>query len=119
MELCLRIRTYALIEGGWDRALARRAFAPDLPTEIVRRRAKGGVTVHLRNILRRNAPFIREMLLDGVLVREGLLDKQRLELCLSAQGGLKDAAFAEVAVDHISTEAWLRSWSEQRQLAAA
>ena len=26
MELCLRIPTYVLTEGGWDRAVARRAF---------------------------------------------------------------------------------------------
>src|SRR5581483_7615216 len=41
MELCLRIPTYVLTQGGWDRAVARRAFYDDLPPEIRNRRHKG------------------------------------------------------------------------------
>ena len=48
VELCLRIPTYVLTHGGWDRAVARRAFYDDLPPEIRNRRHKGGIEEHLR-----------------------------------------------------------------------
>ena len=74
VELCLRIPTYVLIRSGRDRALARRAFKRDLPAEIVRRQAKGRADQHVRNILDANLTFVREMLLDGLLVRPGLVE---------------------------------------------
>ena len=46
VELCLRIPTYVLIRSGRDRALARRAFAADLPAEIVRALPKGRADQH-------------------------------------------------------------------------
>ena len=49
MELCLRIPTYVLTHGGWDRAVARRAFYHDLPPQIRNRRNKGGIEEHLRS----------------------------------------------------------------------
>ena len=110
VELCLRIPTYLLIESGWDRALARRAFERDLPTQIVRRRAKGRVDQHMRNILDANLDFVREMLLDGLLVQHGLLDRRALELYLTRERSPADFQYGEILQEHLCTEAWLRSW---------
>lgn len=110
VELCLRIPTYHLIRGGRDRALARRAFEADLPREIVRRYAKGRADRNVRNILDANLPFIRELLLDGQLVRRGLLDRASLELYLSRDSSPADFEYNEILYEHVSTEAWLRTW---------
>jgi asparagine synthase (glutamine-hydrolysing) len=110
VELCLRIPTYLLIESGEDRALARRAFANDLPEEIVRRRAKGRADQHIRNIMDANLDFVRELMLDGLLVREGILNREALELYLSRDRSPADFQYGEILQAHLCTEAWLRSW---------
>jgi asparagine synthase (glutamine-hydrolysing) len=110
VELCLRIPTYHLIDGGHDRALARRAFQSDLPRQIVGRYAKGRADQSLRNILDANLPFVRELLLDGLLVRNGLLDRANLEVYLSRDHSPADFQYNEILYEHVSTEAWLRKW---------
>lgn len=42
VELCLRIPTYLQVYGGYDRALARRAFMNEVPREIIMRLWKEG-----------------------------------------------------------------------------
>lgn len=110
VELCLRIPTYLLIRGGRDRALARRAFASDLPAQIVRRTAKGRADQHIRNVLDANLSFMRELLLDGLLVQHGLLDRETLELYLTRGRSPADFQYTEILQEHACTEAWLRSW---------
>jgi asparagine synthase (glutamine-hydrolysing) len=111
VELCLRIPTYVLIRSGRDRALARRAFADDLPAEIVRRYAKGRADQHYRNILDANLPFVRKLLLDGVLVQKGFLNRANLDLYLTRDRSPADFQYNEILQEHVCTEAWLRSWT--------
>lgn len=111
VELCLRIPTYLLIRGGHNRALARRAFAGDLPGEIVRRYGKGRADQYVRNILDANLPFLREFLLDGLMVKRGLLDRANLERYLSERDSPADAQYNEILQEHLCTEAWLRKWN--------
>lgn len=118
VEVALRTPTYVLVRGGWDRALARYAFRNDVPRAILMRQTKGGVEEHARAILLRNATFVRGLLLEGLLVREGLVDRAKLEGVLARNPGRTGSRNLEL-YDYISMEAWLRSWQEQRQLAAA
>jgi asparagine synthase (glutamine-hydrolysing) len=118
LELCMRIPVYTLIDGGWDRAIARRAFENRLPPEIVRRRAKGGSTRSVRMLYEHNLPFIRELMLDGFLVRERLLDRKKLEMHLRPGQPTHSIAFGEILIEHLCTEAWLRSWNRPGVLAA-
>jgi asparagine synthase (glutamine-hydrolysing) len=110
VELCLRIPTYVLIRSGRDRALARLAFANDLPAEIIARYAKGRADHHSRNILDANLTFVRELLLDGVLVQKGLLNRANLELYLTRDRSPADFQYNEILQEHLCTEAWLRTW---------
>lgn len=110
VELCLRIPTYLLIESGRDRALARRAFERDLPAEIVRRQAKGRADQHMRNILDGNLEFVRELLLDGLLVKQGFLNRTALEVYLDRKRSPADFQYNEILQEHVCAEAWLRSW---------
>jgi asparagine synthase (glutamine-hydrolysing) len=111
MELCLRIPSYVWISGGRDRAIARRAFANVLPPEIARRTQKGAIDRHNRRLLDRNAAFIREMLLDGMLVNAGLLDREKLALYMSPDTSSTGYEYNEVLRQHLCTEVWLRRWS--------
>ena len=110
VELCLRLPTYLLISSGLDRALARRAFEGDLPGEIVRRKAKGRADQHVRNILDANLELVREMLLDGLLVSRGLLNRKVLERYLTRESSPADFQYSEILQEHLCTEAWLRTW---------
>jgi len=118
MELCLRIPIYVLTHGGWDRAVARRAFYDDLPPEIRNRRHKGGIEEHLRLTLEHNRPFLRELLLNGVLVREGIIDRARLAEVLSGRATPVATGPGEV-LEYAGIEAWLGRWGAMVRRAAA
>ena len=109
MELCLRIPIYVLTQGGWDRAIARRAFYDDLPAEVRNRRHKGGIEEHLRLTLEHNRGFLRELLLDGSLVREGIVDRAKLAEVLSGKATRIAAGPGEL-LEYAGTEAWLDRW---------
>lgn len=109
IELCLRLPTYRLTQGGRGRALVRQAFASDLPPEIAARRSKGSIEDHLRTVLARNLRWVREMLLDGELVARGLLDRQKVEAALSDRPQAATVHVTEIH-GHIAVEAWLRRW---------
>jgi len=79
MELCLQVPTYLLIKGGKERALAREAFSDHVPSQIIRRRDKGSIVAHTTQMLRRDEPFVRELLLDGVLAGAGIIDPDTLK----------------------------------------
>lgn len=112
IELCLRLPTYVLTHGGRGRALARQAFAADLPAEIANRRSKGGLEEHASLILLRNLDFVRSLLLDGELVRHGVLDRAKVEEALSGRPTTLAAHLVEIHTC-IGIEAWLQCWSRR------
>ncbi len=118
LELCLRVPVHVLTLGGWDRAIARRAFYSELPAEVANRRNKGGIERHVREIFERNVTFMRELLLDGALVREGVVDRKKLATALSGKASRLRASAGEL-LDFVGTEAWLRRWGSQERRAAA
>jgi asparagine synthase (glutamine-hydrolysing) len=119
METCLRIPTYILSTGGRDRAIARHAFEKELPRQIFTRRTKGLIDSLLMQLLRNNLSFVRELMLEGLLVKEGLLDRRRVETVLEDRHGMVGPEAMELVAFHLSTEAWLRSWISSGRRAAA
>lgn len=118
-ELTLRLPTYVLGWGGWDRAIERAAFEKDVPTQIIRRRSKGNSDNLSRQLTESNIGFIRELLLDGMLAREGILDRGKLEafFCGPRIGARKE--YGEIYTTRLSVEAWLHRWRDPRSRAAA
>jgi asparagine synthase (glutamine-hydrolysing) len=119
VEACLRIPTYVLIHGGWDRAIARRAFEPFVPAEIIHRRSKGGAGRLMKEIVEKNIGFLRELLLDGVLVKERLLDRPKLEAFLCGHRSAASLEYNELLISRINPEVWLRRWQDLSRQAAA
>ena len=109
VELCLRLPTYVLTSGGQGRALARRAFAPDLHHDIATRRSKGGMEEHVKAVLLSNLDFARAMLLEGELARRGLIDRNKVELLLSDKPTTLAAPMGHIHA-LIGVEAWLTRW---------
>jgi asparagine synthase (glutamine-hydrolysing) len=118
MELCLRIPVHILTLNGWDRSIARRAFYNELPREVANRKSKGGIDQHTRKILDLNIGFMREMLLDGALVREGLVERKKLAAVLSGKPSTVQHGVVELQ-ELLGHEAWLSRWRNQAWRAAA
>jgi asparagine synthase (glutamine-hydrolysing) len=110
VELCLRIPTYVLTHGGRGRGLARRAFAGDLPPEVTNRRAKGGMEEHILAVLLDNREFTKGLLLDGELVRRGLIARERTEALMNSDATTLAGRSGEIH-NCLALEAWLRHWS--------
>lgn len=111
MEACLRIPSYIWITGGRDRSIARRAFMDVLPHAIIRRTQKGLADRFNRRMFDRNAAFLREMLLDGLLVKAGLLDRTKLEEFMRVDSTSEGFEYNQVLRHHLCTEIWARRWS--------
>lgn len=119
IELCLQIPSYVLTYGGIDRALARQAFEDTVAPDIITRTTKGATTGYFNRLLVRNLPSLREYLLPGILVSEGLLDKQRIEMALSEPSLVRDSNLLFPMLMAFRAELWLRSWISDAQQAAA
>ncbi len=109
VELFLRIPIHLHAEGGRDRGLARRAFAREVPAPILQRLWKDRAPGFHSEVLVRNLDFIREILLDGVLVKEGLLDRAAVERAL-APGPAKTEVLPVEIYRHLDVEVWARRW---------
>jgi asparagine synthase (glutamine-hydrolysing) len=109
LEAVLRIPTWLLTLGGWDRALARRAFQHEVPRPIITRRTKGGQEEHAKSILVRNITFARELLLSGKLAGAGILDRTLLGEVLSGRPTRVPTSNVELYAC-LSVEAWVRKW---------
>lgn len=110
MELTLRIPLYVLRAGGRDRGLARRAFSDELPKEIVLRRSKGTGEDALQASVIRKVGMLRELLLDGYLVRQGYLSRSKLREVLEPTMPTKFKSTASVLLNCLVVEWWVRTW---------
>jgi asparagine synthase (glutamine-hydrolysing) len=110
LELCLSIPASVLTLGGRDRGLARAAFAERLPASVRERRSKGELGAYYGQIAAASLPLLRTYLLDGELVRRGLLDRTRLEPWLTREHLIWRGDYPAL-MSFAVVEAWARHWS--------
>jgi asparagine synthase (glutamine-hydrolysing) len=110
LELCLRIPTYTLLRGGIDRALERAAFRDCVPEPIIRRENKGSIGTAFMSKVRESLPFIRDLLLDGVLVRERIIVRASLESYLAANRPMNPKVLWPF-LSCMAAEVWARKWA--------
>lgn len=108
VELCLRIPSWMWCEGGRDRAVARHAFADLLPVPIVERRLKGTPDGFIVRLFDENRDVIRDMLLNGMLARQGLLDRDAIARVIGKPGPLIGLEFFRIMAI-LDVEMWARS----------
>jgi asparagine synthase (glutamine-hydrolysing) len=110
IELCLRIPTYLLLHNGRSRSLARSAFKNHIPIEICDREDKGSITSTVTSQIRGNEAFVREILMDGVLVREHIIERETVDRCIVNREPLR-ATDVRPLLACIAAEVWYRSWN--------
>ncbi|WP_157995550.1 asparagine synthase-related protein [Peristeroidobacter soli] len=109
MELFLRIPVDVHFQGGRERGLAREAFAQDVPAEIIRRHWKDRAPGFIDRLVERHRSFLRELLLDGVLVEARLLNRKAVEAALSERVS-KSPVYPGELLRHLDVEVWARTW---------
>ena len=119
IELCLQIPSYVLTYGGIDRALVRDAFRERIPEAIVARTSKGGTTSYIHRQLADCRPALREFLMDGVLVRQGVLDRAKTESSLTEANLLRNPYLLFPMLTALRAEAWSRTWAVEAWNSAA
>jgi asparagine synthase (glutamine-hydrolysing) len=125
LELALRTPAHLHCKFAQDRAVARAAFAEALTPEILLRGlGKGGPGLWAKEVVENNSGFLREFLLEGILVRRRLIDRSKLETVLSPRI-VKSTVIVGDIFAKLYIEAWLRAWQTietlpagQRELAA-
>ncbi|MGB6308789.1 MAG: asparagine synthase-related protein [Steroidobacteraceae bacterium] len=119
LESVLQMPAYLHFRFAQDRAVARAAFADLLPPEILQRGlGKGGPGSWAKEVVERNSGFLREFLLEGILVGRGLVDRTKLEAALSCRI-VKSTVLVGDILAKLYIEAWLRSWSAAEAAAVA
>ncbi|MEW5687664.1 MAG: asparagine synthase C-terminal domain-containing protein [Pseudomonadota bacterium] len=109
LEACLGLPVWRLLDGHRDRAFARDAFAPWLPPANATRRAKGALSVLYAKRTAAGLPFLREYLMDGVLVDAGLLDRQALDVALDVDNLMWEGHGLRLGWAAM-LEGWVRYW---------
>lgn len=109
IEACLRIPIYLLLTGGKNRGLARLAFKDCLPPKILSRQGKGQTTHFTLRLLQRNLPFLTELLFDGALLRQGIVDRDTLEPVLRPDAPI-DGFTTSSLFACLAAEIWLQGW---------
>lgn len=107
IETVLRIPSYVLTHGGIERGLIRRAFQADVPSRIIERTSKGSANRYYYELLLNNLDFVRSFLLDGDLVRQGVLERVPLEAALTARSLLRKIPI-QPTMTALLAEAWVR-----------
>ncbi|WP_454885461.1 asparagine synthase-related protein [Sphingomonas oryzagri] len=109
IELALATPSWVACEGGVDRARARRAFATDIPPAVLQRRLKGGPDGFALKILRTQLPAVRDILMDGQLVRNGVVDRNALDQALTEPSLMRGQDYTRL-LQFLDTEAWANQW---------
>ena len=112
IEAVLRIPVWFMTHGGVDRGLARKAFRNDLPRDAAGRLSKSTPETYYDDICLNNADVIREYLLDGISVRQGILAWDKIEAALSMTD-VRQQVIKFQLLFYLGTEAWLRGWMEK------
>lgn len=114
VEACLAVPSWEWRTGGRDRALARRAFAKDLPPLVVDRRVKGTPGRFAARLLDHFRGPIRDRLLGGRLAAHGVIDATALARVLAGERPV-DALQRVRILELVNAEAWLDHWAARRQ----
>lgn len=117
VEFCLAVPSWYWCEGGRNRSLARRAYAGRLPAPVIERRSKGAFDGFCARLVERNRACVGEMLLEGMLAGEEIIDRPAVEAAVRDPAPSAELVMRLLAL--VDVEAWLQSWSDPQQVPAA
>jgi asparagine synthase (glutamine-hydrolysing) len=111
-EACLRVPSWCWTSDGHNRVMARQAFRAMLPPAIVDRRDKGTPDGFVVDLIEANRGRMHTLLMDGLLMKHGLLDHKAVAAALSPAEHRKAQDNAKL-MDLVGVEAWARSWHDR------
>jgi len=111
VEACLGVPSWLWVAGGVDRAVARAAFRGDVPELVLKRRGKGRLDSYCGRVYAHSRATLRDLLLEGRLASQGLLDVAGIGAYLDKPGIPRDADFYRL-FGIADVELWARAWSE-------
>jgi asparagine synthase (glutamine-hydrolysing) len=109
MEATLAAPVIDLARGGRGRALARDAFASQIPVSVRERRSKGVLTPYHGRMILRSLAAIRPFLLEGRLAQEQILDRDFAEAMLDPDRLIYEGDYPRL-FETIVLEAYVRHW---------
>lgn len=112
VECCLSIPTWSWCANGQNRAIARQAFADRLPQLLLQRRSKGSFDGFCAQLFERRRKIIGEMLLDGHLAQQGLIDREQVDRALRDPFPSSETSGRLLAL--VDAESWVASWVDRR-----
>ncbi len=110
VETCCRTPSWMWFDDGRDRAIARAAFCEELPAEVIWRRSKGTPESFMAELYEANLPVIRELLAEGLLAENDVIDRDALAAELRHAGPVRGSNYVRV-MQLLDAEVWARSWS--------
>lgn len=119
VEAFFRIPAPFHFTGAESGAAIRKAFGTEFSELVLKRgTGKGTPNLLLREVVAGNRDFLRELFLDGLLVRRRILDKIKLEAALSGAVSRSQIGVGEI-ISQLYIECWLRSWAKTQSSAVA
>lgn len=112
MELCLGIPTWQWSSGGRNRTVARAAYADRIPPSLASRVDKGGPEAFAAQVYLTHRTWMRAFLLEGHLVRQGIVDAGEVATSLSVDGPPRGFDYLRL-LELADAEAWVRAQSGQ------
>lgn len=109
MEATLAAPVIDLARGGRGRALARDAFADQIPASVRDRRSKGVLTAYHGRMILRSLAAIRPFLLEGRLAQEQILDRDFAEAMLDPDRLIYEGDYPRL-FETIVLEGYVRHW---------
>lgn len=109
LEAWLPTPAAQLAAGGGERGLARQLFGDLVPEVVVQRRSKGALTSAYTRGMAASLDVMRPHLLDGALVRAGLLDRDAVDAALQPDRLIRDNAGVRL-IRAALIESWVRHW---------
>jgi len=109
VETCLRIPSWLWFDRSCNRAVARYAFAPELPAEIAWRRTKGTPDSFVVELFEANRCSIAALLLDGTMAAHGLLDLAAIKAVLDDPRPTMGHDYVRI-MQLVDAEVWARGW---------
>ena len=109
VECCLAVPTWHWCDRGRNRAVARSAFAGRLPRIAIERRSKGSFDGFCARLVHVNRALIGEMLIDGRLAGQGIIDCKAIASALAHPS--PSAATVSRILTLVDVESWVQGWA--------
>ncbi|MBL4800762.1 MAG: hypothetical protein JKY45_02640 [Emcibacter sp.] len=107
IEACLRIPLWLMMAHGKNRGLARKAFKNYLPPEVIWRESKSLGGNYFDAIILDNMAAVKELMMDGEMVRNNVIDRRNLERTLNKSHDIEEGDFAGM-IRYLNAEIWAR-----------